>query len=394
MHTRLAGSIGCLVLSIWCSSVAPAADQPGPNVHFRGSLENCRIGFEQQKQGHVAFLGGSITEMNGYRPMVCEMLKRRFPQTRFVFTDAGISSTCSTTGAFRLQNDVLRHGPLDLLFVEFAVNDDQDAHHARRECLRGMEGILRHARQHNPGADLVVTYFVNPEMLAALQSGRTPVPIEAHEAAARHYRASTIDLAREVAQQISAGKLTWDKFGGTHPAPLGNAICAGMIDRLMDLAWAEPLAPGAKATPHPLPEPLDPLCYCQGRFVGPDEARVVRGWRLLVPDWKSLKGSSRARFEKLAMLCAEQAGAELTLGFSGTAIGAYLVAGPDAGVVESQVDGGPNRTVNLLHAYSKNLHYPRTVMFATDLSPGPHRLRLRLASPSAARIMQFVVNGP
>ena len=31
----------------------------------------------------------------------------------------------STTGAFRLERDVLSAGPLDLLFVEFAVNDDQ-----------------------------------------------------------------------------------------------------------------------------------------------------------------------------------------------------------------------------------------------------------------------------
>ena len=101
--------------------------------------------------------------------MVCANLQRRFPKTEFVFTNAGISSTCSTTGAFRLGEDVLSQGPVDLLFVEFAVNDDQDANHTRVACLRGMEGILRQARRHNPQMDIVITHFVNPGMLAQLQ---------------------------------------------------------------------------------------------------------------------------------------------------------------------------------------------------------------------------------
>ena len=49
--------------------------------------------------------------------MVCEMLGQRFPDTKFTFTNAGISSTCSDTGAFRMQRDVLSKGPLDMLFV-------------------------------------------------------------------------------------------------------------------------------------------------------------------------------------------------------------------------------------------------------------------------------------
>ena len=85
------------------------------NVTIRGSFENSRIAFEIKKKATVAFMGGSITEMNGYRPMLMNFLGRRFPQTEFSFINAGISSTCSTTGAFRLHRDVLSHGPIDLL---------------------------------------------------------------------------------------------------------------------------------------------------------------------------------------------------------------------------------------------------------------------------------------
>ena len=143
----------------------------------RGSLENSRFAFEHSKKGRVAFMGGSITEMNGYRPMMMDWLQNKFPQTEFEFVNAGISSTCSTTGAFRLERDVLSKGPIDLLFLEFAVNDDQDARHSHEGCILGMEGIIRNFRSTYPKGDLVVTYFVNPGMLEQLRKGKTPLPL-------------------------------------------------------------------------------------------------------------------------------------------------------------------------------------------------------------------------
>jgi len=172
-HTRKCLPILLVLVCVTAPAAQAAEEGPitGENVHLRGSLDNCRIRFERDKQGHVAFIGGSITEMDGYRPMVCRWLHERFPQTRFTFVQAGIASTCSTTGAFRLGADVLDKGPIDLLFIEFAVNDDQDAAHSRRECIRGMEGIVRQCLARNPRMDLVIAYFVNPEMLATLHAG-------------------------------------------------------------------------------------------------------------------------------------------------------------------------------------------------------------------------------
>jgi lysophospholipase L1-like esterase len=376
------------------------ASLSGANIDLRGTFQNARLRFEREKKGHVAFLGGSITEMDGYRPMVMQILHRRFPQTQFTFTDAGIASTCSTTGAFRLQDDVLSKGPVDLLFVEFAVNDDQDAHHQRRECIRGMEGIIRHTRLYNPYSDIVITYFVNPEMLATWQAGRVPLPVSAHREVAERYGIPTINLAKEVADRITAGKLTWEQFGGTHPKPLGNAICASMIDRLMSKAWAEPSPGDARPVAHPLPaDPLDQNSYWRGRLIAPDQARDLRDMTVEVPGWSNIKGQCRTRFVRDWLLCADKPGAELTLEFGGTAIGAYVLAGPDAGIVEASVDGGPYRPCDLFHSYSVGLHYPRTVMFDADLPPGEHRLRLRVSehhdersTDHALRVLYFVAN--
>lgn len=397
----LAARMSFILAAALCHSSAMAGETARPfgdNVQLRGNLNNSRIRFESEKKGTVAFMGGSITEMNGYRPMVCELLKKRFADTAFRFIDAGISSTCSTTGAMRLQAEVLDKGPVDLFFVEFAVNDDQDAAHTRDECIRGLEGIIRHARRQNPDIDIVVTFFVNEGMLKTLQVGKTPLTIEAHEAVARHYDVPTINLAREVAEEITAGKLTWKQYGGVHPAPFGNAICARMIEELLDRAWAEPLAKDPALKPHAMPgQPLDPLNYERGRFIDLKEAKVGQGWTLGVPDWKSLPGGKREQFTSIPMLCATEAGAEATLQFEGTAVGAYIVAGPDAGIAEAGIDGGPFQSVDLYHRFSKGLHYPRTVLLGTDLKPGPHTLTLRIAKDTrstghAMRILHFVAN--
>ncbi len=375
-------------------------DVPRANVYLRGSLNNARILFETKKTGHVAFLGGSITEMNGYRPLVADLLQKRFPNTKFTFTNAGIASTCSTTGAFRLASDVLDKGPVDLLFVEFAVNDDQDASHTRLECIRGMEGIIRHLREHNPYADVVITYFVNPSILQAIEEGKTPLTIASHEEVAKHYKISTINLAQELAERIKAKTMTWQQYGGVHPGKPGNELCASLIDDLLKTAWKDPLPSGAVPIKHELPEkPVDANNYANGRFLDSKKAVLDEGWKREVPDWKKLRGECRERFRTIQMLCGEKAGSELSMEFSGTAIGAYVLAGPDAGIVEASIDGGLYQKTDLYHHYSGGLHYPRTVIFAADLKPGTHTMKLRIANEKnkasqgfAARIVALVAN--
>ena len=359
-----------------------AAELTDRNVNLRGSLNNCRIQFETDKSGHVAFMGGSITEMNGYRPLVCHWLQKRFPETKFTFTDAGISSTCSTTGAMRLQRDVLSQGPVDLFLVEFAVNDDQDAAHARRDCIRGMEGIVAQIRRHNPKADIVIVYFCNPGMVAKFQAGDVPVSVAAHEAVAEHHGVSTVNLAKEVAQQITAEQLTWKQFGGTHPGPAGNRLAADMVALLLENSWKQE----RKQIPHETPEKLlDDNSYTSGRLLSFDGVEFDDAWKLEAPDWKSLPGNCRPRFLMENLLHADKPGAELTLKFTGRAIGAYVLAGPDAGAVETSIDGGDFHSTGLYHRFSTGLHYPRTVMFHTDLTDGEHTLRLRVHRATDAR---------
>jgi hypothetical protein len=85
----------------------------------------------------------------------------------------------------------------------------------------------------------------------------------------------------------------------------------------------------------------------------------------------------------------------MTAPFSGETLGAYVLAGPDAGTVEVSIDAGPFKPVLLKHAYSGGLHYPRTVILASGLADGKHTARIRLAkseSKTAARIVRLAVD--
>lgn len=378
----------------------PVTRRPSdPYITLRTGLPNAAVRFEREQRGRVAFLGGSITHMaDGWRSMTCEILRKRFPNTEFDFIDAGIPSTDTALGPFRLKRDVLARGRVDLLLVEFAVNDSTNGR-SDTESVRGMEGIVRKARAHNPCIDVVILYFVDPDKMAVIRRGKTPAVIVSHEKVAQHYGIPVIDLAREVTERIDAGEFDWNTFGGLHPAAFGHRVYARSIDRLFELAWLKPPAKETKVQPHVMPaRPVDPLNYDRGRFVDLKEARIVSGWQL-VPSWRAKKGHTRPGFVNVPMLVADAPGATLTLTFTGTAIGLLEAAGYDVGVIEFAIDGRPPRRVDQFTQWSHDLHIPWVYMLNADLEPGRHELTLRTTDQKhpkseghAARIVAFLAN--
>lgn len=368
-------------------------------IYFRGQLQNSLRKFGAEGVGHVAFLGGSITEMNGYRPLIQQWLQKRFPDTEFDFTNAGIASTGSTTGAFRVGRDVLSRGPVDLLLVEFAVNDDQDEQLAAIDCVRGMEGIVRQVRQHNPAADIVMVHFVNPPMLETLKAGQQIRSASQHEKVARHYALPSVYLPKIVAQKIESGELTWQQYGGTHPKQPGNQLAADSVTNILQAAWRGLDPMSLVEEHHPWPDqPLEPTSYDRGVLLDSESVALEPGWDFSIPDWSKLTGGKRQRFLDRRLLYSVTPGATAEFCFRGTAVGAYVLAGPDAGHLEYSIDGEDWQSVDLLHHFSSGLHYPRTVLFERDLPDRLHQVRVRVAEEqqdrgTAVRILNFVANG-
>ncbi len=363
---------------------------------LRGGLDNCRLKFMREKTGRVAFIGGSITWMNGWRGLVCKELQKRFPETKFDFVHAGISSLDSTAGAFRFSRDVLANGPVDLLFSEAAVNDFYNGRTAV-EQIRGVEGIVRHARIANPAVDIILMYFWDGNKWDLIRKGKTPDVILNHEKVAVHYNLPSIDLAREVTERINAKELTLEQFGGMHPAPFGHGIYAKTIARLFDAAWAEPPAANALVKSYPLPpKPLDEKSYFRGKHVDIKGAELGDGWKI-DPAWKPTDGS-HSGFVNVPMLVASEPGATLKLKFDGTAVGIFVASGPDAGTVEYRIDG-ETVTGNRDLLPNSESQIPRTFVLAAELQPGSHELELRVAPTAnaiskghAVRIVYFLVN--
>lgn len=369
------------------------------HIHYRSDMANSRLKFARDKKATVAFLGGSITEMNGWRTLICESLKERFPETEFTFIAAGIGSTGSTPGAFRMANDVLSKGKVDLLFTEAAVNDDTN-HFNAEEQIKGEEGIVRQALLNNPDMDIVMLHFIYDPFITPLQAGQMPEVMVNHEKVAERYRINSINLAQEVAQRMADREFDWETFGGTHPAPFGHKIYAAAINRLFDTAWNRPYTFADTIGHGPLPETVDKNAYYNGHFVDLKAAQVKKGWTLAKEWTPAVPGSTRPGFVNTPMLLATTPGSELTLPFQGTAVGIFCVAGPDAGILEYKIDNGPYKRLDLYTEWSNYLYIPWLYLFEKNLADGPHTLHLKISADknpdskgSACYIRNFVVNG-
>ncbi|MGQ1891594.1 alpha/beta hydrolase fold domain-containing protein [Thermophagus sp. OGC60D27] len=376
---------------------------PVLSAHYhemRGGLKNSMIKFTRNKQGRVAFLGGSITFNQGWRDSICVYLQKRFPDTQFDFVPAGIPSMGSTSGAFRLERDVLSKGTIDLLFVEAAVNDASIGT-TSLEHIRGMEGIIRHARNANPAVDIVMMHFVDPGKMKTYREGKTPEVIQNHNKVAKHYNISTINLAKEVTDRIDAGEFTWeDDFKNLHPSPFGQGVYARSMISFLDNAWKGYVADDDKITLSPQPDPIDPYSYSNGQLItAAEKIKPAKGWHV-DQNWNpNDKKRTRPNYVKVPMLIGVGESGWIKLEFEGNAVGIAVAAGPDAGIVEYKMDGGKIQKLDLFTRWSSQLHLPRYFTLCAGLANKKHTLKLRVSDnndpknqKNACRIRYFYIN--
>ena len=343
--------------SVWtvlaAAGLCAAAPKDGPGTYYVPPAGTANVTSSAAKPTNavarrtIAFLGGSITEMNGFRPRVMAQLRAKYPQVDFVEIASGLSSTCSDVAAFRFKEDVLAHGTPDLLIVDAAVNDDQDGHFTRVHSIRGMEGAVRHVLIRNPACAVVVALMVNRRQYNELMSGVTPLQYVAHAKVAAHYGAALADVGSALAASARSGAMDWETYRDCHPSPAGCALGARTVVEAVTRVF-DPMAP---ARPRTLPPPLDAKSYFRGRFLSRDEVRLGEGWTFSRPDWNAIAGNKRAYFTVGPATWSERPGAELRFTFSGDAAGLFLTAGPDAGDMEVSIDGGPCRRERLRADY-------------------------------------------
>lgn len=373
----------------------------------------------KEKKATVAFLGGSITFNPGWRDKVCTYLREEYPETDFHFIAAGIPSLGSLPHAFRVQRDVLDSGRVDLLFVETAVNDRVNGTDSLTQ-VRALEGIVRHAEKSNPGMNIVMMAFADPDKTADYDAGRVPVEVANQELVAAHYGLPSINIAKEVHDKIRNGEFDWKKdFKDIHPAEFGQQLYFENIKTLLEVGFGKAArsaaggsamagsttAGSAMAAPArektAMPVPLDKASLTNGEYDGVENARYDKDWTL-DKDWTpSDQAATRPGFVHVPVLESSTPGAELTLPFTGTAVGIAVVSGPDAGIISYAVDGGAYRDQDLYTRWSGGLHLPWYLLLGAGLSRGRHVLHLKisdgknpLSKGNACRIVHFLVNAP
>ncbi len=363
----------------------------------KSGVSNFIAQMEKEGKAHVAFLGGSITEnVKGHSKMVADWLVKEWPKVEFTFTNAGLSSTCSLSGAGRVDRDVLSQGQVDLLVLEFAVNDDQDAGHDRKTAIRGLEGIVRQYYRENPTGSIISVQYVNPGILKNVQDGKETVSVAAHKEVARHYGLPIVDVGQGLANEIAAGKMTWDEnYGGTHPNQEGYRFASDLITSVIDETIS-----GETPQTVALPDPLDEASYADMKIVDPEAFNWLGGWKHARVSKELLPmGQVRSNYEKYKAIRSESAGDHLYHSFAGKMLGAFVLAGPDAGALEVSIDNGEWKKVELYHSYSGGLNYPRSVILADDLNNAYHQVAIRTAASdnkkskgATATILYFVTN--
>jgi len=333
----------------------------------------------------VAFIGGSVTvgdsqtELGGtsWRPDVCKYLTAKYPQLAFEWVHAGIGGTDSTYGVFRFDEHVLAKGKVDLLFLEFAVNDAGN----KRSSIRAMEGIVRKAKRHNPRIAIIMMYFATEGQLPEFRKGLTPANQRHHDAVAHHYGIPVVNLSRRVFELVDSGGAVFaDLFRDTvHPNRTGNEWYARWIKSYLDVHFPS-ILDGTFAGDTGLPDPLlaDNLEYAA---LLADEAIVPagEGWvqRSDYSAEKVCNWTPPARvWESLTV------GEELTVTFWGRSLLLGLLVGPDCGELEVLVDGGEWKRTALWDVYCEKFDRPKFVSLADELSLGEHRATLRISGAS------------
>jgi lysophospholipase L1-like esterase len=306
----------------------------------------------------VAYLGGSITQMDGWRNGTTQWLRETYPQAKIKEIHAAIGGTGSDLGVFRLQQDVLRHKP-DLLFVEFAVNDGGAA---PEQIWRWMEGLLRQTWRANPSTDVCYVYTHCGAYSEELRQGRNPQAASADEILAAHYGVPSINVALRTVQLAEAGKLWYVPRQGpdgealpvprgvilwseddVHPLPAGHEVYTGLVVRALK-AWAKGVTP----RPHELPAPFVADNWERARLYRLQPSMLSPGWTKM----SKTEGLGKDFHHRLPeMWTASRPGEKISFKFQGTAASLYDLVGPNGGRAIVTLDGQRQKPVARFDIY-------------------------------------------
>ena len=193
------------------------------------AFENLKRKLANGEKINIGYFGGSITEGAGvtdkslcWRAKLTEWFRNKYPENTFDEINAAIGGTGTELGMFRIGNDLLSKKP-DVVFVEFAVNDDS---YGRKKPEYCMESIVRQILSADEKTDIVFVMTITSSMHGNKKQGKELESYTAHHAVAEYYGIECIDAGIEFTKRIDAGEGDWKTYtiDNVHPNEYGYKL--------------------------------------------------------------------------------------------------------------------------------------------------------------------------
>lgn len=270
--------------------------------------------------------------------------------------NAGAGGTGTTYAAYRIDREVLPYKP-DLVFLEFAVNDDvfSDGYgpaKLTRDYLQEFyETIIQKIYKSNPEAEIVILYTAKVGM-----NRRSP-SIKAHEELAEYYNINSVYFGQTLLDYISANKLNSKDYisDNIHPTDIGYDIMTKPLVEMFTNVWSglEATEAKAKALPEKLMSNHDRSdCY----YILAMNTKYDNTWA----GTSIMKSSTR--------------GGTLSCKFTGDEVAVFAGLSTTSGIIEYRIDGGEWMEKSL---YAANIR--ERICLAEGLENTEHTLEIRVS---------------
>ena len=262
---------------------------------------------------------------------------------------------------------------------DFTAEDAADPLASARQT----EAIVRQCHAVRPYYEILFVCGATPELVRPYLDGREPEYARQLERVAEHYRLPSVNLAKFAADEIRAGRATWEDFAGAKPTARANACVTEAVRIFFDLIFVQCGTMPRKYVDRTLPAPLFKDMHAEGRIVPYDG-----GFASFGQDWLGWQRPIVQPFPHLLVSTAPQA--TLTFPFRGTEVGLVDEIHPDSPALEYAIDGGEFRTLPAPFAKTNEL---RHAFLASGLPNTDHTLTLRVKGAGTERLGAFLLNG-
>ena len=375
---------------------------PAKEVQIRDGIGHVMEKIRAGKEVTVAYFGGSITSMEGWRTLSFDWLQREYPQAKFKMVDAALGGTSSSLGVFRLGADVIEKRP-DLVFIEFTENDRGLL---PKTIWENYDGIVRQLWKSNPAIDIVCAYTITKATIGDALSGRFCDSQSATEMIAEYYGLPAVAFGTRIAEELRAKRLVMSlgevkdvaptaasesvktvianlaKEGktlfaedGVHPTMPAHGFYLDSLKKLWKAMEDKPSVDHSAK----LAKPYYSARMEQAKTVPVNEKMMSGSWHAL-PRPKGNERNLMWWYERRVgqLWQADKEGDRLSFKFNGTTCKIFDLMGPNGAYIKIKVDG---KEVGRAKRFDSYCIYHRLSEFSVyDGADGVHSVELEIDS--------------